>query len=623
MMRKSLSRQIFLYFFIVVMFSLTTVGVFFYMKSSEAIDEQVEKYMTTVITNAARQTDNQLKMFERISNTILLQDSVKRFLDMDPTDSYEHYRFTHLIRKDVFQKIFIQYPTQTHMMYILGFHGRSIFDQNQNFSAMSIDPSDRLRELTEKTPGNGEIVILKTSLLGQDRDNVITVARKIRGMNSYDVKGVLAVEFNEDQLSGLWNGVDLGEQGFFFILDREGEVVYAPEHVDMEGITTTDLPKRIIVKGDHRFIEPVLGEKAMIISRQSEYSGWSLVIMMPLDELRAPISGIRSTTIIVGFVTLIIALVLAYRFGKSIVNPIRNLKNGMRQTEKGNWTHITDAKPREDEIGGLIHSYNLMVSRLSDMIEQVYDTELHNQKTQLELQDIQLERQRAEFQALQLQINPHFLYNTLETINCYAIVQDSDEISDMVEAMAFMLRYSIQTNLEEITIANELNHVRHYMMILKHRIGRDFEIEVATPPELLLEKMVRLSLQPIVENIFQHAFPEGIEAWHYIRIDTRVDGDNLLVIVEDNGSGIADHKLHKLRKRLEENRLVDDEEGKRARRRGGIGIVNVHRRIQMVYGEAYGITVHSSPSQGTSIVMTMPRMERMREQENRLKQLQT
>ena len=85
---------------------------------------------------------------------------------------------------------------------------------------MSIDPSGRLRELREKTPENGEIVILKTSLLEKDRDNVITVARKIRGMNSYDVKGVLAVEFNEDQLSSLWNGVDLGEQGFFFILDR-------------------------------------------------------------------------------------------------------------------------------------------------------------------------------------------------------------------------------------------------------------------------------------------------------------------------------------------------------------------------------------------------------------------
>ncbi|GAB6931047.1 two-component system sensor histidine kinase YesM [Paenibacillus sp. JCM 10914] len=622
-MKKSLSRQIFFYFFIVVLFSLTTVGVFIYVKSSEAIDEQVEKYLTTVITNAARQTDNQLKMFERISNTILLQDSVKRFLDMDPEDSYENYRFTNQIRKEVFQKIFIQYPTQTHMMYILGYHGRSIFDQNQNFSAMSIDPTQRLQELISKTPENGEIVILKTSLLEQDRDRVITVARKIRGMSSYDVKGVLAVEFNEEQLSNLWNGVDLGEQGFFFILDREGEIVYAPDYVGIDVMSGDGLSDRIVAKGDSRFIESVQGQNTMIISRQSDYSGWSLVIMMPLDELRAPISGIRSTTITVGSITLIISLVLAYRFGKSIVNPIRNLKNGMRQTEKGNWTHLIDAKPREDEIGGLIHSYNLMVSRLSDMIEQVYDTELHNQKTQLELQNIQLERQRAEFQALQLQINPHFLYNTLETINCYAIVQDSDEISDMVESMAFMLRYSIQTNLEEITIANELNHVRHYMLILKHRIGRDFEIEVATPPELLLEKMVRLTLQPIVENIFQHAFPEGIESRHYIRIDTRIEDDHLQVVVEDNGVGIEEPKLEKLIARLEKNRLVDDVEGSEISRRGGIGIVNVHRRIQMVFGEKYGISIHSQVNQGTQIVMTMPRRKTSHAQEDRLKQLQT
>ena len=106
-------------------------------------------------------------------------------------------------------------------------------------------------------------------------------------------------------------------------------------------------------------------------------------------------------------------------------------------------------------------------------------------------------------------------------------------------------------------------------------------------------------LAPIVENIFQHAFPEGIEVWHYIRIDTRIEQDNLLVIVEDNGAGIADHKLLKLRKRLEENRLVDDDDGMHVRRKGGIGIVNVHRRIQMVYGEEYGITVYSSPDQGT------------------------
>lgn len=515
-MRKSLSRQIFIYFFIVILLSLSMVGIFSYVESSRAIDKQVEKYMTTVINNAAMQTDNHLAAFERVSNSILSQQLVKKFLDMDPTDSYGYYEFTSQIRKEVFEKVFITYPTQIHMIYILGYHGRSIFDQNQSFSSFSLDPSARLAELNEKTPGSGEIAILKTSLLDKDQNKVITLARKIRGYSSYNPKGILAIEFNKQQLSNLWSQVDLGEQGFFFILDRQGEVIYAPDNDMMKALLQSDIPERLISGGDQRFNERVNGESTMIISRKSDYSGWSLAISMPLKELRDPISNIRSTTITVGLLTLIIALFLAIRFGRSIVSPIRVLKNGMRETEKGNWMSI-ETKPREDEIGGLIHSYNLMVSRLSEMIKRVYDTELQNQKTQLE-------RQKAEFQALQLQINPHFLYNTLETINCYAIVQDSDEITEMVEAMAFMLRYSVQTNLEEITIANELNHVRNYMIILKHRIGRDFELDVAIPPRLLLSKMVRLTLQPLIENIFQHAFPDGMEQRHTIRIDAMEQG---------------------------------------------------------------------------------------------------
>lgn len=596
-MRKSLSRQIFIYFFIVILLSLSMVGIFSYVESSRAIDKQVEKYMTTVINNAAMQTDNHLAAFERVSNSILSQQLVKKFLDMDPTDSYGYYEFTSQIRKEVFEKVFITYPTQIHMIYILGYHGRSIFDQNQSFSSFSLDPSARLAELNEKTPGSGEIAILKTSLLDKDQNKVITLARKIRGYSSYNPKGILAIEFNKQQLSNLWSQVDLGEQGFFFILDRQGEVIYAPDNDMMKALLQSDIPERLISGGDQRFNERVNGESTMIISRKSDYSGWSLAISMPLKELRDPISNIRSTTITVGLLTLIIALFLAIRFGRSIVSPIRVLKNGMRETEKGNWMSI-ETKPREDEIGGLIHSYNLMVSRLSEMIKRVYDTELQNQKTQLE-------RQKAEFQALQLQINPHFLYNTLETINCYAIVQDSDEITEMVEAMAFMLRYSVQTNLEEITIANELNHVRNYMIILKHRIGRDFELDVAIPPRLLLSKMVRLTLQPLIENIFQHAFPDGMEQRHTIRIDAMEQGEKLLVIVEDNGVGMTADRLGELRLRLQENRLADD--GHEFKRKGGIGVANVHRRIQMVFGNAYGLTIESKQNEGTIIIMSMPK----------------
>ncbi|WP_020619090.1 cache domain-containing sensor histidine kinase [Paenibacillus daejeonensis] len=608
-MRRSLARQLFISFLIVIVFSLSMVGIFSYLESSRAIDEQVEKYMAQVINNAAMQTDNQLMTFERVSNSILSQQIVKRFLDMDPTDSYEFYNFSNQIRKDVFQRVFITYPTQIHMIYILGDHGRSIFDHNQSFSAISVDPSARLQELNAKTPDTGEIAILNTSLLPRDRDEVITVARKIRGYASYDVKGVLAIEFNKQQLTDLWSQLDLGENGYFFILDRFGEVIFGPENGLLEPLLETGVREQIL-RGENRLIQPVDGDRKMVVSRTSDYSGWSLAVSMPLSELRAPISSIRSTTLVVGLVTLVIGSIIAIRFGRSIVQPIRHLKDGMRETEKGNWTHI-EGPARQDEIGGLVHSYNLMVGRLSEMIERVYDAELTNQKTQLRLQGIELERQRAEFQALQLQINPHFLYNTLETINCYAIVQDSDDISEMVEAMAFMLRYSIQTNLEEITIANELNHVRNYLIIFKHRIQRDFEAEVLVPPALLLKKMVRLTLQPLVENVFHHAYPDGIQPHHYIRIDAREEGGRLLISVSDNGIGMSEERLALLRSRLSQNRLPgsDEDEGVRSSR-GGIGVMNVHRRIQMVFGNEYGIQIESQLHQGTTVTMVMPQEER-------------
>lgn len=605
-MKRSLAKQLFLYFFIVILLSLTMVGVFSYMESSRAIDAQVEKYFTTVINSAANQTDNQLKTFERISDSILSQKQVKRFLDMDPDDSYDYYWYTNEIQKNIFSKMYITYPTQINMIYILGYHGRSIFDGNQGFSSHSVDTSKRLEELERITEPSGFVSILRTSLLPKDKEKVITVARKIRGYSSYDVKGILAIEFHEQQLTELWRQMDLGEQGFFFILDSEGEVIYAPDSKPMNALLQTDIPERIVQGNEERMIAEVAGSERMIIARKSAYSGWSMAITMPLAELRVPIANIRSTTILVGVITLIFALVLAVRFGRSIVRPIRTLRNGMRETERGNWQLIQVA-PREDEIGGLVHSYNRMVGRLSEMIERVYDAELKEKQTQLELQNIQLERQKAEFQALQLQINPHFLYNTLETINCYAIVQDSDDISEMVEAMAFMLRYSVQTNLEESTIVNELNHVRNYMIILKHRIGREFELEVLIAPDLLLERTVRLTLQPVVENVFQHAFESGIEPHHYIRINAWHEEEKLFISVRDNGAGISEKRLEKLRQRLRENRLADDDAQPWKARRSGIGILNVHRRIQMVYGDEYGILMDSKEGSGSTITIVMPR----------------
>lgn len=600
-MFRSLFQKLFVYFLIVIIVSLSSVGLFIYKQSSEALDEQAEKYIAQVINNASYQTDLYLKTYQRVSNSILTNKDVKSFLDMDPKDSYQHYVHKNQIQSNILGPTFILYP-QIHLIYIIGDHGKFIVDDNHDNSSISnFDPVEQLKLINSNTPENGSISILKTN----EEASTITIARRIRGLASHDTSGVLAIELKSKELAGIWSQVDLGENGYFFILDQMGKAIYYPEEGSLEQSVSQVYIDKIVNEDSPHFFAEMNGEKRMIVSRTSDYSGWKLVVSMPVKQLREPISTIRTTTLIVGFVTLIVALWLAYRFGNSIMRPIRTLKEGMRETEKGNWKQI-HVKDRQDEIGGLVHSYNLMVSRLSEMIERVYAAELKTQKSTLELQEIEMERQKAEFQALQLQINPHFLYNTLETINCYAIVQNSDEITEMVEAMAYMLRYSIQTNLEEITVANELNHVRNYLIILKHRIDHEFEIDVIIPPSLLLEKMVRLTLQPIIENIFQHAFPEGIDSRHFIKIDAILEGEYFKVIIEDNGVGITKENLSRLREKLQLNQLADTEYST-VIQGGGIGLMNVHRRIQMVFGERYGLTIESIEDCGTKMILTMPR----------------
>lgn len=603
-MRKSLSVKLFISFLTVIVLSLSMVGFISYFQASNALDQSSERSIAQVIRSASYQTDLYLKNIEKASDSILSYYQVKQFLDMDPEDSYAYYKYTDDIQKYLYRSLFILYP-QISLMYVINEHGRAISDDNSNQAySTQFDPSERYRMLSSQTPESGRIAILKTNVKNEHDPTIISMVRRIRGVSSYHPNGILAIEFKAAELARIWEPLDLGQGGFFFILDEFGQLLYRPEGAGDSLKLPDSLLSSVFAQPNESYLDKVSGQEYMFVSRKSDYSKWQLVISMPVREVRKPISTIRTTTILVGMLTLAGTLLLATRFGRSITRPIMILKEGMRETEKGNWLRLA-TDDRQDELGGLMRSYNLMVTRLSEMIERVYEAELTTQKAALELQETMLERQQAEFQALQLQINPHFLYNTLETIKCYAVVQDSEEITEMVEAMAFMLRYSIQTNLEEITLANELRHVLSYMTILKHRNGREFEIDVVIPPGLLLEKTVRLTLQPLIENIFQHAFPGGIEIWHVIRIDARLEGDRFFVIVEDNGAGMPTERLSALREKLKLNQLAEPE-GDSMYHRGGIGLMNVHRRIQMVFGEEYGLSVESEEGCGTRMTLAMP-----------------
>ncbi|MBB6729447.1 sensor histidine kinase [Cohnella zeiphila] len=610
MKRATLYQKLIFYFFIVILLSLTSVGIFSYTITSRELDAVTENQMSQIVGNSVHHTDLYLKSYERAMTSMLSNVNVKRFLDTRVyRTQYEYYEFRELINDETVGQMFISNP-EIAAVYVIGFNGNALYYYNnivgEDFEQDGVERQlDYFREHTSK---EGSLSILNHSVLSGQENKMLTLVRQIRGLSSTRMEGFIGIEFRSADLSALWKGIDLGKEGYFFIMDEEGTIVYDSNQNRVGSSISPALARKIDTAGDSKFEYKAGGVNRIYMVREAEYPNWKLVVSQSRSVLRKPIDDIRLTTIVVGLFTMAIGLWLAYRFGKSITGPIQVLKNGMRQTEKGNWAMIPLPDHR-DEIVELMIRYNLMVNRLSELVDQVYLAELEKQESELE-------RQKAEFQSLQLQINPHFLYNTLETIVCYAAIQDSEEIAEIVQSMAYMLRYSVQTNIEETKVVNELKHVLYYMVILRHRIGREFEIDVAMKSEYLLDRMVRLTLQPLVENVFQHAFRDGVEDDHRIRIDAGKKEGVFWVSVEDNGAGMDEFKLAELRRKLDGNQLADriDHAGGP---KGGIGILNVHRRIQLAFGKQYGLRIESKPEQGTRIVMIMPAMEPFPEDERK------
>ncbi|WP_036745683.1 cache domain-containing sensor histidine kinase [Paenibacillus sp. UNC451MF] len=589
-MKRSLGRKVYVYFVIIIVLTLMTVGITGYWRSAMELEDQYGGLLTQIVDNVVHETDLYLKNYERATVSILTSPIVKEALDLPRGVSY--YTSETAIKTSVFQPVLINNP-EISMAYIVGYNGFTATDFNVHIVTFNYKGFEEyIEQLRDDDQLDGKLKIQDSGFL----DGHLTLVRKLADRTSAkEFKGIMGFELRIGELNTLWKGIKLGNSGYFFIVNDRGKILYHPDPQQIG--KQLDGEQYLTVQANKNRIFELSGEPGrMFFARKSDYSGWTLVASMSLSEQRKPISDLRQTTIVVGVLTLLLASFLAYRFGQSIIRPVRLLESGMRQTEKGQWTRVPLTGSR-DEMDQLISSYNTMVARLEELVERVYETELHNQENLLK-------RHLAEFQSLQLQINPHFLYNTLEIIICYAVIQKSGEIKEIVRSLSYMLRYSIRTDLEEITVANELKHVLYFMDIMKYRIQRDFEIDVQVPPNLLLNSMVRLTLQPLVENVFKHAFRLGIKDSHAIVMEAWQDDTDFYLSVRDNGCGMEPETLSKWNERLQRSR--EEKPGTQPASEGSIGLLNVHSRIQMVFGEQYGLSLQSTAGLGTTVTIRMP-----------------
>ena len=280
--------------------------------------------------------------------------------------------------------------------------------------------------------------------------------------------------------------------------------------------------------------------------------------------------------------------IISFVLSKSLIYPIEHLSRKMA-SQKGNRLELTGRyQTRSDEIGILYNEYNAMVEELNTSIKHDYQDKL-----------IALD---AQMKSLEARINSHFLFNTLESINSMAELSDNEPIAVMSQALGNMFRYTIKTPSELVTVEDELNHVHDYVSIQQIRFSSKFRLVEEVDPGIRQEMVLKLILQPLVENALFHGL-SYCTTGDTIRLTAKREKDLLILTVEDNGQGMTSDQLEEVRKKLKEKPSFT-ELGRRSKQ--SIGLKNIQSRIELYYGQGYGLTVYSREGNGTSIEIHIP-----------------
>jgi len=419
-----------------------------------------------------------------------------------------------------------------------------------------------------------------------DPKYVFSIGRSIISKETNEAIGLILVDMDLQVIRDRLTGLKKKRNTEFYIVDMDGQLVYSYDESSLG--EPFGRPELMLKDGENEGtrVMNIDGDRHLVTFSYSQRVGWKYITVTDLEPLLQPNESAIMNNIVISTVVLLILLgVVSLFVSSSMTNPIKKLQKTMLQMGEERFYQVQGIETR-DEIGSLVRSYNEMIGRINGLVNTVYKAGIKEKEAQLN--------------ALQAQINPHFLYNTLNSIGCMAEVREVPEISVVCKAVSDVFRYSIQPGSNLVTLREELDIVVQYMTIQSFRYDNRIEAIINRDESLLGVKVMKLSLQPIVENAVYHGL-EPSRGKGIVIINMELDNDSLLLSVFDNGVGMSEDKLQSLRHSFVHGRPTDPRT-----KAGGIGLLNVHERIRLYYGERCGVAIDSQEGTGTSVQLRLP-----------------
>ena len=545
--------------------------------TNTSIFENSSEYTHTIIQQMNQNIDSYIDYMENIAYLISSNEDVQDYLFDEKIDNEGRYRILNQLQT------ILDSRSDIRNVGIISKNGRMLINDGSKSVNQDLDINTQEWYATALEKPNGPILTSShvQHIISGERPWVITLSRGIRDRSgSGEKEGVFFIDLNYSAISELCDQSTVGTKGYAFILDAKGNIVYHPQQQQLYNELQTENISLIMDTDEDTVLTGTGNDGKLYSISRSEKTGWTVVDCTNVKELLSKSRQAQSVYVLTAIILVIVALLFSRFMARSITLPIQKLRDSMKKVQEGDFSVSDVVVDSKNEIGSLTKSFDVMTHRIHELMEQ----NVHEQE----------EKRRSELKALQSQINPHFLYNTLDSIIWMAEGKKNEEVVLMTASLARLLRQSISNEDEVVPIANEVEYARGYLTIQKMRYKDKLEFQIEVDSSILYIPLIKLVLQPIIENAIYHGLKYKESKGLLIVKGFMKDGNAVLQVIDD-GVGMDEETLAHIYDKHKVNYHSN-----------GVGVYNVQKRLKLYYGEDYGITYTSELGKGTTATITIP-----------------
>ncbi|WP_251554603.1 cache domain-containing sensor histidine kinase [Neobacillus muris] len=589
---RSIQYQLLLTYTLVILVPIILFAVFSYVTSSKIITKEVNQSNEQLVEGIKRNIDiylNRLDNDSRVFSARVINNNIDLSADksLSNVDFLENNKEINDYLNSTFDSTKDYYNIR-------------IFWDNGDFINSAYNRID-YRLISYDSPEEKK---WKQRMLDNDQDKLIYDVHRLEkgGKISFVASKPVINQFNHQRIGYICFDKTLDSFGSIFrqfenrtgsavqVVNADQTILYHTDHSLIGTSVNHQLLNKVVKSKGNSFTAEVDGENLLIVSSKLNDQGLLIIGSVQQKYLSDQLQSLKYVTFIVGITALMVVFILSIILSIRISKPIKKLSEIMSTVEKGNWEVDMNVPNANIETDVLKRSFQSMLDKIKELIRTQYESEIN--------------RKNAELKALLMQINPHFLYNTLEVVEGIADDKGVYEISDISQSLSKMLRYSIDLKQEKVKLVYEVQNCLDFFLIIKSRFEDQLIIEHDIDPEVEKFMIVKMVLQPLVENSIKHGvekkFGQG-----FIQLSIKKEADHVVLKLQDNGVGFADDKLKEFEKFMKEQ----GEMSYFPSNIKSIGLKNVYARLRMVFGEELSFAIKSAPGQGTLITIKFPALE--------------